>query len=303
VRFLLSEDQEALRDGIRSLCQGRFPMERVRAGFDVDGWKELAAAGVFTLADLGGLADAAVVFEELGRALVPGPLVWGYLAGRDEVVGGFEQATGVVEQLDHLAAVYLIGADTVDRVDVTEAVPVERPLDPLTELSRVVHASVEERVGDAAAWRTKGAVLVAAQLVGIAAACTDQAVAYAKERQQFDKPIGSFQAVKHICADMLVRTEVARAAVHAAAVTVDYGVGGAGALADTAMSDERRAVSGAKVLAGENALANAKASIQVHGGMGFTWEIDAHLYLKRAWLLDRWFGSAAEHAAALGGRR
>jgi alkylation response protein AidB-like acyl-CoA dehydrogenase len=293
LRFLLSDDQEALRDGIRSLCQGRFPMERVRAGFDAEGWKELAAAGVFTLADLGGLADAAVVFEELGRALVPGPLVWGYLAGRDDIVGGFEQSTGVVEQLDQLAAVYLIGSDTVERVDVIEAEPVARPLDPLTPLSRVVHSSVEEQVGDAAEWRRRGAVLVSAQLVGIAAACTDQAVAYAKERQQFDKPIGSFQAIKHICADMLVRTEVARAAVHAAAVTVD----------DPEIGDVDRAVHGAKVLAGENALANAKASIQVHGGMGFTWEIDAHLYLKRAWVLDRWFGSSSEHAAALGGQR
>jgi hypothetical protein len=238
------------------------------------------------------MADAAVVFEELGRALVPGPLVWGYLAGRDDVVGGYESPTAVIEQLDQLRAVYLVGAESVDRVEVVEAEPVARPLDPLTELSRVVHATVEERVGDAADWRRRGAVLVAAQLVGIAAACTDQAVAYAKERKQFDKPIGSFQAIKHICADMLVRTEVARASVHRAAVTID----------DPEVGDLDRAVHGAKVLAGETAVANAKASIQVHGGMGFTWEVDAHLYLKRAWILDRWFGTASEHAAALGGQ-
>jgi alkylation response protein AidB-like acyl-CoA dehydrogenase len=294
MRFLLSDDQEALRDGIRSLCQGRFPMERVRGGFDPDGWKELAAAGVFTLGELGGLADAAVVFEELGRALVPGPLVWGYLAGRDDVVaGGLDTRTSVIEHLDQLDAVYVVDDDEVQRVDAATVTgePVEHPLDPLTPVWRVAGVPAGDRCGDAAGWRARGAVLVGAQLVGIAAATTDLAVAYARERRQFDKPIGAFQAVKHICADMLVRAELARAAVQAAAVTVD----------DPAVGDAARAVHGAKVVAGDAAVANAKACIQVHGGMGFTWEVDAHLYLKRAWLLDRCFGTAAEHATALGG--
>ena len=89
MNLLLSADQEALRDGIRQVCAGRFPMDRVRAGFDAEVWKELAAAGVFTTRQLGlGVADATVVFEELGRALVPGPLVWGWLNDRDDVVAG-----------------------------------------------------------------------------------------------------------------------------------------------------------------------------------------------------------------------
>ena len=120
-------------------------------------------------------------------------------------------------------------------------------------------------------------------------AVTDLAVAYAKERQQFDRPIGSFQAVKHLCADMLVRTEVARAAVYAAGVTLD----------DPEVGDPERAVHAAKITAGEAAVRNAKAAIQVHGGMGFTWEVDAHLYLKRAWWLDTVLGSVDAHASAI----
>jgi alkylation response protein AidB-like acyl-CoA dehydrogenase len=83
-----------------------------------------------------------------------------------------------------------------------------------------------------------------------------------------------------------VRAEVARTAVHAAAVTLD----------DPDVGDVDRAIAGSKLLAGEAALKNAKTSLQVHGGMGFTWEVDVHLYLKRAWVLDTVFGSAATHA-------
>lgn len=91
---------------------------------------------------------------------------------------------------------------------------------------------------------------------------------------------------------MVVRAEVARAAVHAAAVTLD----------DPGVGDIDRAISGACLLAGEAALKNAKSSMQVHGGMGFTWECDVHLYLKRAWVLNTAFGTAAEHADALAAR-
>jgi alkylation response protein AidB-like acyl-CoA dehydrogenase len=106
---------------------------------------------------------------------------------------------------------------------------------------------------------------------------------------QFDRPIGSFQAVKHILADMLVRAEVARAAVYAAGVHLDDSMG----------AEAARAVAGAKLLAGEAAVANAKASIQVHGGMGFTWEAVPHLYLKRAAVLATSFGSADHLSEAM----
>jgi alkylation response protein AidB-like acyl-CoA dehydrogenase len=292
VKFIRSDDQEALREGIGSLCRGRFPMERVRAGFDADGWKELAAAGVFTLGELGGLADAAVVFEELGRALVPGPLVWGYLAGRDDVVSG-GVSEGVLAHPDEVERVHVMVGDRVHALDAGQVTwtLIEHPVDPVTPLGRVEAVGEGQDVGPASDFQRRGAVLVAAQLAGMAAATSDMAVAYAKERQQFDKPIGAFQAIKHICADMRVRSEVARAAVDAAAVTFD----------DPGVGDIDRAISSAKVVATDAALTNAKAAIQVHGGMGFTWEVDVHLYLKRAWILDRLFGTADQHAESLGG--
>jgi alkylation response protein AidB-like acyl-CoA dehydrogenase len=302
VDFELSDDQVALRDGIRSLCEGRFPMKRVRAGFDRPAHAELGGAGVFSLRSDGfGVADAAVVFEELGRAVVPGPLVWLYLAHSlvDGVVGGLEltgrQPPWMVEHLDVLDTLLLVDDDGVRALPagtIAGADPVGRPLDPLTPVHRVERLPAGEQVGDGALvaqWRREGAVVTAAFLVGIAQACTDLSVAYAKERRQFDRPIGSFQAVKHILADMRVRAEVARASVHAAACTLD----------DPDVGDVPRAVAGAKMLAGEAAITNGKSATQVHGGMGFTWEVDVHLYLKRAWVLDTVLGSVDDHADAL----
>jgi alkylation response protein AidB-like acyl-CoA dehydrogenase len=302
VDFELSDDQVALRDGIRSLCEGRFPIKRVRDGFDRAAKAELDDAGVFSLRSDGfGVADAAVVFEELGRAIVPGPLVWLYLAhgSVDGVTGGVE-VTGrrppwMVEHLDVLDTLLVVddgGVRAVSARTIAGALPVARPLDPLTPVHRVDQLPAGEEVGDGALvarWRREGAVVTAAFLVGVAEACTDLSVEYAKERRQFDRPIGSFQAVKHILADMRVRTEVARASVHAAACTLD----------DPDVEDVARAVAGAKLLAGEAAITNGKAATQVHGGMGFTWEVDVHLYLKRAWVLDTVLGSVDEHAGAL----
>ena len=300
--FDLSADQVALRDGIRSLCEGRFPIKRVREGFDRSAHAELAEAGVFSLrADGFGVADATVVFEELGRAAVPGPLVWGYLAHGvvDGIVGGIEVAHRepplMIEHLDALDTLLVVDENEVRAVPagkIAGAVPVARPLDPLTPVHRVDELPVGEPVGGGdllARWRLQGPVVIAAFLVGVAQACTDLSVAYAKERRQFDRPIGSFQAIKHLLADMLVRTEVARASVHAAACTLD----------DPDVGDVARAVAGAKMLAGETAITNGRTATQVHGGMGFTWEVDVHLYLKRAWVLDTVFGSVDDHADAV----
>ena len=123
----------------------------------------------------------------------------------------------------------------------------------------------------------------------MAEAATDLAVAYAKDRQQFGRPIGAFQALKHLMADMFVRAELARGAVYAAGVTLD----------DPAVGSVERAVASAKVTAGEAALANAKTCIQVHGGMGYTWEVDAHLLLKRAYVLEAAFGTRDHWSDAL----
>lgn len=310
--FELSDDQVALAEGIAKLCAGRVPPDRLRelehvGGIDRDLWRELGDAGVFALRlpeDAGGvglgMAEAGVVFQELGRALVPGPLIWSHLASSfaPEAAMGERIFTGVVRDgssrlvIDHLGgsdSLVVIGPDGVSVVaasDVTDrARAVAVPTDPLTPIWLVDKLPEGERVGDnelATRLLREGAALAAAQQVGIARATTDLAVAYAKEREQFNRPIGSFQAVKHILADMLVRAEVARATADAAAVTLDQ----------PEVGDPAMAVAGAKAVAGEAAVRNSEACIQVHGGMGFTWEALPHLYLKRAWVLDAAFGSA-----------
>ena len=141
------------------------------------------------------------------------------------------------------------------------------------------------------------AALAAAELVGVAQWCVDTAAAYAKERVQFGRPIGQFQGVKHRCADMLCRVELARAAAWDAARAVDDGTAASFAAA-TAIA-----------LALDAAFENAKDCVQVLGGIGFTWEHDAHMYLKRAIALrsllgpsSRWRTRACELALA-GDRR
>jgi alkylation response protein AidB-like acyl-CoA dehydrogenase len=125
-------------------------------------------------------------------------------------------------------------------------------------------------------------------LAGVAEAARDMAVSYAATRVQFGQLIGAFQAVKHACADMAMRAEAAAAQTFYAALLVTAGN------ADTA-SD----VASARLIAGKAALDNAKANIQVHGGMGFTQECDAHLYLKRAQLFSALNGSRARQLAQL----
>ena len=306
MNFDLSDDQVALQEGVRKLCDGRFPIDRVRDGFDRSMWDELADFGVFDVELTH--ADRTVVFEELGRALVPGPLVWGCLAAPydvEGVVGGIEPRAAfpgvpssgdalLVEHLDSLDALLVLTDEGIARVDPGEldGELLDWPLDALTPLHRIASLPAGTSVAGADAvvpTRQAGAVLTSAYLVGMAAASTDLAVAYARDRQQFDRPIGSFQAIKHILADMVARLEVARAAAYAGAAILD----------DPEVGSAARAASSAKVVAGETALKNCRAAIQVHGGMGFTWEVDAHLYLKRAWLLDTVFGSVAAHAYAL----
>jgi alkylation response protein AidB-like acyl-CoA dehydrogenase len=146
-----------------------------------------------------------------------------------------------------------------------------------------------ERFADAApaalaAAATRGAVALAHELVGIAQATLDMAVEHAKGREQFGKPIGVYQAISHRCADMFVNAELARSHAYFAAWAVEAG-------------DERAAIaaSQAKACAAESAIANAQGCIQVHGGIGFTWEHDAHLYLKRARSGAALLGTSIEH--------
>jgi alkylation response protein AidB-like acyl-CoA dehydrogenase len=320
--FELTEFQTDLAEGVRRLCEGRFALEALRTAegsqqvVDKKGWRELGEAGVFNLClaesagGVGlGLPEAVLVFEELGRALVPGPLVASHLAAG--LIDGAADGTAVVglverpapgttiplfvEHLADLDALLVLSDQGVAAVDpaTLDATAVHRPMDPLTPLWIVSTLPDGTEVGGSdlsARWRRDGAVLTAALLVGLAGWSTDLATAYAKTRTQFGRVIGGFQAVKHICADMVVRAEVARVAVQAAAVTI----------AQPDVGDPEVAALGAKLLADEAALANGKSCIQVHGGMGFTWEVPAHLAFKRARVLATQFGTDDELAGWLG---
>ncbi|XUZ97553.1 acyl-CoA dehydrogenase family protein [Streptomyces araujoniae] len=349
----LSDDQRALRSGMRELLGAVFGREALRAAVERGGtvdrglWRELGAAGLFALRlpeDSGGvglgLPEAVLLFEEAGRALLPGPLVATHLAAG--AVDGAAEGEAVVTALEgggrpvpYLADAdaVLVGPDVLTdpaaptgsglpagpgaltgealAAFVAEAGPV-RSLDPLTPLHRA-----EERAAAAPgpargpeAYRAEGlagagaglaggleaypgalcregALLTAAEQLGSATRTTEMAVQHARTRKQFGSPIGSFQAVQHLCADMLARTEPARGALYAAALTADP-----------------VEIAAAKLLADEAAVRNARDCLQIHGGMGFTWEADVHLHLKRAWLrASRWLTAAESEevlAAALG---
>jgi alkylation response protein AidB-like acyl-CoA dehydrogenase len=295
VNFDLDPDEIALRDAIRELCAREVD---VRRGFDRGVWKKLADAGVFSMRlEGGGMTEAVIVFEELGRALVSGPLVATHLAAG--LVDGAASGDRVVTTIEGDRATYPDEADAALLFSPQHVYLVEQfhatsktPLDPLTPVGTVApDVSGEHLQAHASQLQGLGACLTAALSSGIASKTVELAVAYARERVQFDKPIGSFQAVKHLCADMFVRAEVARAAVDAA-----------GVLLDEHSPDVATAVTNAKLIASEAAVANAKTCIQIHGGMGFTWEVDVHLYLKRAAVLATQFGGV-DHQAELAASR
>jgi alkylation response protein AidB-like acyl-CoA dehydrogenase len=310
--FWLSDDERDLQDGIRSFLRGRFPIDVVRereeqaAGvIDRDRWRELADTGVFTIVTDMGMRAAVLVFEELGRALVAGPLVATTLATAwvpgaatgDAIVAALETDDDPVivehpDQADTFLSLTAAGAAVIPASDLRRRT-VPMPLDTLTPVAivdRPVPAGTQVAdAAEAARARRDAVVLTSALLMGVALGATELSQQYATEREQFGRPIGSFQAVKHLLADMLTKAEVARSAVYAAACAVD------GASDD----DPVRAASVAKVMAGEAALFCGKSGIQVHGGMGFTWEVHAQRYWKRAVALDNSFGIIDHHAAVL----
>jgi alkylation response protein AidB-like acyl-CoA dehydrogenase len=313
----LTVEQESLREETARLCARAFPAEVLRSimqdGIDRRRWCMLADAGVFNLrlpeADGGvgaGMIETVLVFKTLGGALIPGPLVGTHLAtcaidgvelGDIIAIAPIESDGSIyVEHLASLDSLVILSDDGVVLCDANEVRPVAaappRPLDPLTPVDVVVGLPPFRTIGgldEARGWHRDGAMLVAAEAAGIAAATCENAARYALEREQFGQRIGSFQAVKHLLADMLTRAELASVAVEAAAASYDQ----------PGFGDIDEMVSTAKVMASEAAMANARSLVQIHGGMGFAWEADPHLYLKRAWVLDHQFGSAASHARRL----
>ncbi|WP_045877921.1 acyl-CoA dehydrogenase family protein [Pseudofrankia sp. DC12] len=337
MQFDLDEDSLALRATVRDLCVEYLPLERTRdwtdaASFGRDAWRTLAELGAFTMtqpAQRGGLelgvAEAGLVFQVLGAELVPGPLVAAALVADldDRVATGEALVTvvtrppagsgptrsggpWVIPHLDLAEAVYVLDDEGVSRVEAAaiDGRLVPKPLDPATPVWLADDVPAGERVGGpelARAWQLRGSVLSSALLAGNAERTVELATAYAKQREQFGRAIGGFQAVKHLLAEAFTRAEVARVAVDAAAVALDDAALGdaAGDPADDfadPTANPVRAVAGARVLAARAASQNAKTAIQVHGGMGFTWETTIHLFLKRAWLVQNAFTTPEEAA-------
>ena len=279
------------------------------------------------------IPELVVVLEELGRTLASGPMVPSMLAAAviasstnatarkaflpglaaGEVVGavgggagcglsgtetdGGVRVSGTVRPVisgvvaDLLVAPVQIGEGTRwVALAATDLVITElASVDPTRRVAELVAEDADvpvERILDGvdAAWVLDlGAVLAAAELVGVAQWCVDTAAAHAKDRVQFGRPIGQFQGVKHRCADMIARVELARAAAWDAARAVD----------DTDGAVRELTAATAIALAIEAAFANAKDCIQVLGGIGFTWEHDAHAYLKRAMVMQSILGQPA----------
>ncbi|GAA0616362.1 acyl-CoA dehydrogenase family protein [Sporichthya brevicatena] len=331
MHYGLTEEQTSLREMVAKLLADLADRrERYDAELPVDVpspreakvWAALVESGVAALGvpeALGGpggdAIDQVVVAEELGAALARVP--FGSAALASVVLGSAPDEALTARVLEGRPPAVVLPGDTVV-LDAAEAdaglvftggALVElageewaaaRRAQPCVDRTRSI-ATVTIPAGagrvllnDAAAlldevrWRRQ--VLLAAESTGVARWCLDTASAYARTRQQFGVPIGTFQAVKHSLADMLVRAENARSATW----------GGAWALAH-GWRDRALSAAMAKAVATENARAVAAAAVQIHGGIGVTWEHDLHLYLRRAKVNEQLGGTPAEHFAALAG--
>jgi alkylation response protein AidB-like acyl-CoA dehydrogenase len=317
--LLPDADQAQIAAEVRDLLERHSPPGRLRELADGQPvadpklWRQATDQGWFALAlaeDSGGaglgLAEQTLVFRELGRHLTPGPYLGTVLAAHLAArAGANEQLAAIIDGQIPVAlcepsgdggAVRTFDADdarayllvTPDRASLFAA-------DAVRETSRRTCIDAASRWADldvvasplcevdgADAW-TRGQVLVAAMLSGIAEATRDMSASYAKLRKQFDVPIGSFQAVKHRCAKQAVRAEAVTQATTLAALTVD---------ADR--TDAPLQVATARMLAGDYAIANTADNVQNHGGIGYTAEHDAHLFVKRAHVLALTLGDPTD---------
>jgi alkylation response protein AidB-like acyl-CoA dehydrogenase len=343
VEFVFTAEQKDLREAVRDVLGDRSDEAAVRramesaAGYDADLWGrlggELGVLGLAVPEELGGaggtLVDQAVVAEEFGAALLPGPvlgtvglaipalvalggdelladlvagtrtaaLAWTGPGGAPGVTASDGTLTGTVRQVvDGGADVLLVPVDGPDGPALYATEGGERTalstLDQTRRQAAVAFDATPARLlaaGDAAERAVRralhaGGVLLAAEQVGGAQKLLDLTIAYAGTRLQFGRRIGSFQAVKHRCADMLVLVEHARSTAYHAAWAVQDG-----------SDDPDLAVAIAQATCSENYEQVATDTVQVHGGIGFTWEHPAHLYLKRAFTDAALLGSAEQH--------
>ncbi|MGH8982828.1 MAG: acyl-CoA dehydrogenase family protein [Acidimicrobiia bacterium] len=310
-----------MRDTARSLLERECPPSLLRAHIDDPAaaaplWAHLRA---YTALGGGPLTDLHLFLEETGYVAAPGPffpttalfapllqaigheLIPAVLDG--EVTGTVALAgdDGVWTPNEDPVKTFVAEADRVDWVAVISSAPavtlVASPdtrrivtIDPSrrlfeVDIRRVGAAAVipiDRKALDSVVERAT--VALAAELVGTARRLFDMTLAYAKERIQFDAPIGSFQAVQHKLADMALELERATSAVQYAAMTID-----------AHDAERHRATHVAKASAGAAATRAAKDGIQIHGGIGYTWEHDLHLFIRRAYGAEHWLGTRGEH--------
>ena len=322
----ITDEQFAARELVRSWADGSGALTAVREieQGDPDAWRApydgLAQLGTFGVAipeELGGAGgavdDLCAMVDEAAAALIPGPVattalatlvIPGDHAAVLEALASGVRTAGVALAADLTyadgrvsgTAEYVLGADAagvlllpagdafllIDAAADGVTVEALKPTDFSRPLARVVLDSAPAEVLPVSRQRVEdlAATVLAAEAAGLARWMLRTATEYAKVREQFGKPIGSFQAIKHMCAEMLLRSEQASVAAADAATAV----------ADP--DDQQLAIAAAIAAATgiEAAKANAKDCIQVLGGIGITWEHDAHLYLRRAYGISRFLG-------------
>jgi alkylation response protein AidB-like acyl-CoA dehydrogenase len=323
MNFDYSDDQQAIKSTARDFLAARLKPEKLRelaeAGAYDDGiWREMCELGwpgIFIGEEHGGqglgVLELGILAEELGYALAPSPFLSNAAAGlvlqhagSDEqkerwlpgVASGEERGTvayvkdgaaELVADVDSAAFVVCVEGATAT-VHASGDVEAERvdSIDSTRRFSRVrvPNGAGEALAGDASPVISPIAATVAAELVGVSQRAMEMAVEYAKERQQFGRPVGAYQAVSHRCAQMLLEVESARSAALYAGWTADH-----------EPETLPLAAAMAKAYASDTGWRVTASSLQVHGGIGFTWEHDLHFFLKRAKTDAHLFGTASEH--------
>ncbi|WKG02864.1 acyl-CoA dehydrogenase family protein [Mycolicibacterium sp. HK-90] len=306
----MSEERQLLRETVAALVDKHASPEAVRAameserGYDEKLWgllcEQVGAAALVVPEELGGaggeLADAAVVLEELGKALVPTPLLGTTLAELALLaVDAHEPLEGLAEGTSIGTVVfdsdYVINGDVADVVIAADGENLTRwttftatpktTMDLTRRLSAVIPGDTVALGADPGLADT-AALLMAAEQIGAASRCLDLTVAYTKDRVQFGRAIGSFQALKHRMADLYVKVSSARAVVNDAI---------------TAPSPTNASL--ARYFASEALSAVTAEAIQLHGGIAITWESDIQLYFKRAHGSAQLLGPPREHLRRL----
>jgi alkylation response protein AidB-like acyl-CoA dehydrogenase len=321
MNFDFSDDQQAIKRTARDFLADRFTAERVRelaesSAYDEGAWREMCElgwAGIFVDEEHGGqglgVVELVILMEELGYALAPVPFLSNAAAGLALQFGGTDEqkaqwlpeiasgeARGTVGRLDDGEARLVPDADGADVIVLftpgggfivegtrAQVEPLET-MDPTRRFARVRAQAGDALAGEGGDSPYRIATALSAELTGVAQRAMEMAVDYARERKQFGRPIGSYQAVSHRCAQMLLEVECARSASYYA-----------GWCADAEQETLPLAASMAKAYASDAGWRVAGSSLQVHGGIGFTWEHDLHFFLKRAKVDGLLYGSAAEY--------